>query len=230
MTLCRIPDKWGAKERAIFHNAKRIIAKYGLSWVTLDDIARGYKEEEGPQPNGAGSVSKAMVRKIFISKEQLLQVITDTAWKTITEKVEQIFGSNDAAIEKLRKLLNEIPRLLLEDLDACGVLVRERYPQKMQQGKIRGSADALRCLVLLEKVLRGIRKEGHLRKDIRDIPSVVHCLYGALENGMLNIYISFIDNIGDSEVKKLVDANRRVDNLILTLKAMMRGVLKDFDL
>jgi len=226
MPFCKIKDKWGANQRAIFHNAKRLIAKYGLPWVTLDDIARGYKEEESPMPEGHGRVSKALVRKLFINKENILKEISDSAWNPVIQEVEKIVTSNCDPTKKLWKLLTKIPNLLSEDLDACGVLVRERYPQSSKEGFLRGSMDALRCLAMLERLLFEIKQKGNLKKGVGDVPTIVHCLYGALEHGMLNIYLHFIDYSGDSYVKKIVDEHKRIENLIMTLKAMANGILK----
>lgn len=229
MTFCVLKGERSASEVAIFNNAKRLIAKYGLSWVTLDDIALGYKKEQEPQPESSGAVSKALVRKLFISKENLLKEISDSAWEALVKKVNQIVDSSGTPTKKLERLIVELPHFLAEDLDACGVLIRERYPQSEHKEQLKGSGGARRCLGMLEKLLNEIKKEGNLREDVQDITSVVHCLYGALEHGMLNVYLRFENSSKDSQVMRIVDAHKRVDSLVVTLKAMTRGILENFD-
>ena len=226
MVLCQMPTKWSTSRRTVFKNGKRIIAEFGIGQVTIDDIAKGYMKGEKPLSKIAGSVSRDVARALF-SKEKLLKVIIEQTWPTIIKQVGRIVYADKNPSHKLMELLYKIPLLLEEDLEAAGILIRERYPTKKPKDALQGSRSALKCMSMLKDLFKEIEVHGNLKdkEQIGDIDSVIHALYGALEQGMLNAYFVFV-RTQDSKIQGIINAHKRVEQLQRTLRVMGNSFLK----
>jgi len=225
MTLCSVPSDWSIKRRVIFNNAKRLFALFGLSQITLEDIARGYRpEEQSPPPDGC-SVSKAYVGMLY-KKEDLLREILDSAWVGINGKIDQILARDMQAVDKLRSFLREIPLLLEEDLDAVGVLIRERYPSCRFDGSFCECSGAQRCRGKIEKLIAQVAKEEKLRLDAKRRRAMMHCLYGGMEHAMLDVYIQYTRHPDEPHIQRLLQAHQSIKALTDTLLDMADGFLR----
>ncbi len=224
-------NKQSTKERIVIANAQFLLAKYGFENVTLADIAKGYKINEEEIPYRGGQVSIGVVRKLFLKKEDIVRKIFDIWWNLTLEKIEEIVNLKCSASEKLKRCLEQIPRLLEEDLDAVAVLIRERYPNTMGEGD-RECPASLRCLRISIDLIEQIENEGELKVAKKDARTVAHCFYGAIEHGMLDAYLQFNrpDNSNKpakvKEAEKVLEAHEEVGRLVETLLSMANGILK----
>lgn len=226
MSLCKIPNEWDIRKVAVFDNAKRLFATFGFSNVTFEDIARGYKKDEKITSEGIRGVSKALARTFF-TKEELLREIFRTAWANIQQVLKDIVKSSDQPSAKFRTILDIIPYLLEEDLDAVGVLIRERYPASGSPEDLAGCPEEMACLEILVKLVRTIEENKQLKINVGTPRTIVHCFYGAIEHAMLDIYLQYVRNTTHLRVKRIVDAHGCVEALVATLRAMTDGIVAD---
>ena len=227
MGLIKIPGDWDSKRRAMFGNAKRLFAKFGVAHVTIDDIARGYTDSESPADSSCGSVPQATVLALYSRKEELLKVVMDLIWEGILAEMRLVSSDEQVpARQRLCRLVEVIPAKLGEDLDAAGVMVRERYPHDAKYYSAAGCPQAIECLGMLVHVIREAAREKQMRMEPEQPSAIAICVFGAAMHGMLNVYIRAREQQRtESPVESQVEAHRRVELLSRTLKAMAVGAL-----
>ena len=214
-----------AREIAVLRNAKRLIAKFGASNVTFDDLARGHMPAETILPEQVGSVPKAYVRGMFRHKHECLERIFDDTWGGILSALNSIVKRETTARARLHCILSEIPVLLAQDLDATAVVIRERYGPVVGEGAHSGYPAAEKALRIMGRVFGEIQKENRLRSSLKKPRPVIHAFYGAIEHGMLDMYIQSQREVTDSPIERAVRTRDRVEALVNTLLAMADGVV-----
>ena len=214
MPLCNLPSDWPIGKRVVFKNAKRLIPAYGLDFITMEDIAKGYKEGERLPCKMSGTVSKDSARAFF-SKDELNQFIQDLAWETILSKIKDIESHQCSSKEKLISLAKELPALMEEDLEATATLIRERYPTKQVEGEdhLQGCAQATQAIAIFERLLADtIKSESNEKAEKNNIRARAHVFYGAIEHGMLHAYVLYASSY-DSKVRGMLRAHEFVIEL-----------------
>jgi hypothetical protein len=187
------------------------------------------------------TISPSLARKYF-RKQELLKYIFETSWTVIYKTVVSICNDPQAESpeQKIVRILNEIPWLLVEDLDAFGVLARERFPVEWFSNG--GATDtgkpcedkapnkdfdlAMKSLLEIRFVVEELQKKGRLDPEMPS-DTLVQCLFGAIEQSMFFIYVSYATTQAASWIRRVPRVEEKVKVIIRTLVAIFNGLLRN---
>lgn len=160
-------------------------------------IARGYDATSMADLAAALGLSKSTLYHHVPSKERLLELALDPALSGLTAVVDTAAGDPGPAYDRLRRVLEDGVRLLVEHQPAVTLLLRVHGNTPVERAALdrRRHVDAR-----LASLVRAAADEGALRADLD--PTVV----SRLLFGMLNSLVEWYDAAGPVGVDELARA------------------------